>query len=198
MVRPAAEKDVPEILSIYAPYIENSTATFEYDVPSCREFMQRFLDITAQFPFLVWEENGQILGYAYASAPYSRAAYSWCAEPSIYLRPEASGRGIGKKLYAVLEAILEKQGYRVLYALITEENSNSIRFHLKTGYEIRAEFPNCGYKFNRWLGLIWMEKRIKIVHSPSVFPTPWSSIVQDAKSFSNILDDLSIPYWQEM
>jgi phosphinothricin acetyltransferase len=192
MVRPAAEKDVPEILSIYAPYIENSTATFEYDVPSCREFMQRFLDITAQFPFLVWEENGQILGYAYASAPYSRAAYSWCAEPSIYLRPEAKGRGIGRKLYAVLEAILAKQGYQVLYALITSENAESIAFHAKTGYEKSVEFPNCGYKFNRWLGLIWMEKRIKIVQSPSAFPKSCLAVVQDAKTFSNILDSLSL------
>ena len=172
MIRPATEKDVPEILSIYAPYIENSTATFEYDVPCSREFMQRFLDITAQYPWLVWEENGQILGYAYASAPYTRAAFSWCAEPSIYLRPEAKGRGIGRKLYAVLEAILAKQGYQVLYALITSENAESIAFHAKTGYERKVDFPNCGYKFNRWLGLIWMEKRIKIVQSPVLFQLP--------------------------
>ena len=198
MIRPATEKDVPEILSIYAPYIENSTATFEYDVPCSRVFMQRFLDITAQYPWLVWEENGQILGYAYASAPYTRAAFSWCAEPSIYLRPEAKGRGIGRKLYAVLEAILAKQGYQVLYALITSENAESIAFHAKTGYKKSVEFPNCGYKFNRWLGLIWMEKRIKIVQSPSAFPTPWPAIVQGAKSFSNILDNLSIPYLQEI
>ena len=198
MIRPATEKDVPEILSIYAPYIENSTATFEYDVPCSREFMQRFLNITVQYPWLVWEEDGQILGYAYASAPYTRAAFSWCAEPSIYLRPEAKGRGIGRKLYAVLEAILAMQGYQVLYALITSENRESIVFHKKTGYERKVDFPNCGYKFNRWLGLIWMEKRIKIVQSPSAFPTPWSEIVQDAKSFSNILDNLSIPYLQEI
>ena len=119
MIRPATEKDVPEILYIYAPYVENSTATFEYDVPCLRTFTQRFYDITAQYPFLVWEENGRILGYAYASAPYSRAAFSWCAEPSIYLRPEARGKGIGRKLYAVLEEILKRQGYQVLYALVT-------------------------------------------------------------------------------
>ena len=198
MIRPATEQDLPDILSIYGPYIENSTATFEYEVPSLQTFTQRFLEITRQYPWLVWEEDGKILGYAYASAPYSRAAYAWCAEPSIYLCPEAQGRGIGKKLYAVLEAILEKQGYQILYTLITEENTGSIAFHRKMAYEVRAEFPNCGYKFNRWLGLIWMEKRIKIVHSPSAFPTPWSSIVQDAKSFSNILDNLSISYLQEI
>lgn len=192
MIRPANEQDVPEILSIYAPYVESSTATFEYDVPCRREFMQRFLDITAQYPWLVWEEDGQILGYAYASAPYSRAAFSWCAEPSIYLRPEARGKGIGKKLYRVLEAILFRQGYQVLYALITSENTGSIVFHEKMGYENRAAFPNCGYKFNRWLGLIWMEKRIKVAYSPNAFPRPWKEIVQDVKRFSNILDNLSL------
>ena len=192
MIRPATEKDIPEMLSIYGPYVETSTATFEYDVPCLRTFSRRFFDITAQFPWLVWEEEGQILGYAYASAPYSRAAYRWCAEPSIYLRPEATGKGIGQKLYAVLEWILDKQGYQVLYALVTTENSGSIRFHEKMGYFSRADFPDCGYKFGRWLGVTWMEKRIKSVHSPNGFPKPWRAIVQDAKTFRNILDSLSL------
>ena len=192
MIRPATEKDIPEILEIYAPYVENTTISFEYDVPCRRTFLQRFYDITAQYPWLVWEEDGRILGYAYASPPYTRAAYAWCAEPSIYLRNEARGQGIGKKLYTVLEKILELQGYQILYALITAENSDSIAFHRKMAYEMRAEFPDCGYKFGRWLGLVWMEKRIKIVQSPSGFPKPYSAIVQDAKTFSNILDSLSL------
>ena len=192
MIRPATEKDVPEILEIYAPYVENTTVSFEYDVPCRRIFLQRFYDITAQYPWLVWEEDGRILGYAYASAPYSRAAFAWCAEPSIYLREEAKGRGIGKKLYTVLEKLLDLQGYHMLYALITAENTASIRFHEKNGYKFSVEFPNCGYKFGRWLGLVWMEKTIKIVQSPSGFPMPYSAIVQDAKTFSNILDSLSL------
>ena len=89
MIRIATVADVPEILAIYAPYVENTTITFEYDVPCRRDFMQRFLDITRQFPWLVWEENGEILGYTYASRPFPRAAYSWIAEPSVYLKPEA-------------------------------------------------------------------------------------------------------------
>ena len=192
MIRPATEKDVPEILSIYAPYVENSTATFEYDVPCSRSFLQRFYDITAQFPWLVWEEEGRILGYAYASAPYSRAAFSWCAEPSIYLRPEATGKGIGRKLYAVLEAILELQGYHILYALITAENTESIRFHEKNGYKLQADFPDCGFKFGRWLGLCWMEKRLCVVESPSDFPISWQSIVENAEFFNDILYSLSL------
>ena len=192
MIRMATEKDIPQILEIYGPYVENSTATFEYDVPCRREFLQRFSTVTAQFPWLVWEEEGRILGYAYASAPYERSAYRWCAEPSVYLRPEARGRGIARKLYTVLEWILDKQGYQVLYALITEENAASLRFHQKMGYLHRAVFPDCGFKHGRWLGLVWMEKRLKIVHSPSAFPKPWLSIVQDAERFMNILDSLSL------
>ena len=192
MIRPAADADVPAILEIYAPYIRTSTATFEYDVPTAEAFLHRFHAYTRQFPWLVWEEDGKLLGYAYASAPYERAAFCWCAEPSVYLRPEAKHRGIAAKLYAVLEKILEIQGYQVLYALITEENRESVRFHEKAGYHFQAVFPACGYKFGRWLGLVWMEKRLKIVESPSAFPAPWVSIVQDAERFSNILDSLSL------
>ena len=192
MIRIATEADVAAILDIYAPYILTSTATFEYDVPSESAFLDRFRKITAQFPWLVWEEQGTILGYAYASAPYERAAFSWCAEPSVYLRKEAQGQGIGKELYSVLEKILEIQGYQVLYALITAENQTSIRFHEKCGYAFRIHFPACGFKFNRWLGLIWMEKRLKTVEIPSKTPTPWSALRQDVQRFSYILDNLSL------
>ena len=192
MIRMATQKDVPQILEVYAPYIMNSTATFEYDVPCRREFLLRFDTITAQYPWLVWEEEGRNLGYAYGSPPYSRAAYSWCAEPSIYLRPEAQGRGIGTKLYAVLEWILDKQGYQVLYALITGENQASVRFHEKLGYVKKVEYDRCGYKLGRWVSVIWMEKRLKFVKNPCGFPKPWRSIVESAENLTDILDNLSL------
>ena len=192
MIRIALPEDVPQILEVYAPYIMTSTATFEYDVPCKKDFLQRFLKITAQFPWLVWEENGKILGYAYASAPFERPAYAWCAEPSVYLRPEAARRGIGSKLYQALEQILKYQGYQVLYALITSENFPSVRFHEKNGYVQISAFSNCGYKFNRWLGVIWMEKRLNFVENPRAFPTAWMSIVQNAEKITDILDNLSL------
>ena len=192
MIRVAEQSDVPAILDIYAPYILTSTATFEYDVPTISEFSDRFDTITAQFPWLVWEEDGEILGYAYASPPYTRAAYRWCAEPSVYLRPEAKGRGIAAALYAALEKLLLSQGYQVLYALITGENWDSLRFHEKMGYIHRVNFPDCGFKFGRWLGLNWMEKRLKSVEIPSNSPLPWSELVKDRQRFSDILDSLSI------
>ena len=192
MIRVAVEADVPAILAVYAPYILTTTYTFEYDVPTLSDFLERFRGITQQFPWLVWEEGGEILGYAYASPPYTRAAYRWCAEPSVYLRPEARGRGIAKALYDALEKILAVQGYQVLYALITEENLASRRFHEKMGYRFSVLFPDCGFKFGRWLGLIWMEKRLKPVEIPSKSPTPWSEFVKDIQRIFYILDNLSL------
>ena len=192
MIRIATEADVPAILAIYAPYVENTTVSFEYDVPCRKEFMQRFLTITQQFPWLVWEENGEILGYAYASPPYARAAYRWCAEPSVYLKPEAQGRKIGTKLYAALEEILKLQGYQVLYALITQENTPSLAFHKKLGYRENVLFPSCGFKHGRWLGVYWLEKRLKSVEIPNSFPTSFSKLGQDSQRFSDILYKLSL------
>ena len=91
-----------------------------------------------------------------------------------------------------LEKLLKIQGYQVLYALITAENVPSIRFHQKCGYSLRGDFPDCGFKFGRWLGLFWLEKRLDSVESPSNPPLPWSLVGQDAQRFSNILDILSL------
>jgi len=176
MIRIATAEDVPQLLAIYAPYIMTSTATFEYDVPCSREFMQRFLKITAQFPWLVWEEEGQVLGYAYAGAPFERAAYRWDAESSIYLAPEAQGRGIGRALYTALEEILLRQGYRNLYAIITAENTGSLEFHCKMGFEPMAVFPDCGYKKGKWLAVAWLRKQLAALDDPRSFPKKWTEI----------------------
>ena len=192
MLRIATPADIPAILEIYGPYVLSSTATFEYTVPTLEEFTSRFDTITAQYPWLVWEEAGKILGYAYASAPYTRAAYAWCAEPSIYLNSLARGRGIGTKLYTALEEILELQGYHVLYALVTEENTESIAFHEKFSYKKQAFFPDCGWKFGRWLGVFWMEKRLNSVEIPTSFPTSWGSIGQKGEKSTDILAILSL------
>ncbi len=192
MIRIATEADVPEMLAIYAPYIVSTTHTFEYDVPSEDEFLQRFRSLTVQFPWLVYEEEGRILGYAYGSAPFERAAYRWCAEDSVYLRPEARGRGIGKALCMALERVLFYQGYQRIYALITAENTNSIAFHEKMGYKLRAELPDAGIKFGRRIGVVWMDKSQQSVDIPSNFPRSWHAIIQDGQSFSDILDILSL------
>ncbi len=192
MVRIATADDINQLLEIYGPYVLHTTHTFEYDVPSRAEFLARFEAITARFPWLVWEEDGAILGYAYGSAPFDRAAYRWCAEDSVYLRPEARGRGIGGKLCRCLEKLLWYQGYLCIYAVITSENQASLDFHRRLGYEFRAEMPGCGIKFGKNLGIIWMEKRRDAVGIPSNFPLSWEEIGKDAQKISDILDILSL------
>ena len=192
MIRIATEADIRQMLSIYAPYIENTTITFEYTVPTEEAFLERFRKLTAQFPWLVWEENGKILGYAYGSAPFERDAYRWCAEDSVYLLPEAQGKGIGTRLCLALEKVLFYQGYRRIYALITAENKKSVTFHQKLGYTLRAELPDAGHKFGRKIGVVWMDKASDFVDYPSNFPTTWSAIMQSNQRISDILDILSL------
>ena len=192
MIRIATEKDVPAMLAIYAPYVENTTYSFEYTPPTLDQFVQRFTKYTRQCPWLVWEEDGKVLGYAYASLPFERAAYSWCAEVSIYLAPQIHGRGIGRQLYAAVEEILWRQGYRTIYSLITSENTGSIAFHEKVGYQYCTEFPGCGLKFGKWLGVIWMEKRSKATDIPESFPVPWRTIVENDRNLMDVLASLPL------
>ncbi len=170
MIRFARESDLPAILDIYGPYVINTAVSFEYTVPGLEEFTERFHSITAQFPWLVWEENGKILGYAYASLPFGRAAYRWVAASSVYLAPQAHRRGIGRKLYAALEDLLRIQGYRKTYAIITSDNPGSLAFHEQVGFRFLGEFPNCGVKFSKLYSVVWMEKDLNTADIPDIFP----------------------------
>ena len=192
MIRVAVEADVPAMLAVYAPYIEETTYSFEYTVPSEEEFLTRFRRITEQFPWLVWEEEGTVLGYAYGSLPFEREAYAWTGEVSIYLAPEARGKGIGRKLYTALEAIMARQGYRTLYAIITEENTGSVAFHGALGYREVGKFSGCGLKFGRWLDVIWMEKHLYSVEIPSEKPSCYKAFVESDRNIIDILDKMSL------
>lgn len=176
-VRFARHEDLPRILEIYTPFVCNTFISFEYTPPTPEEFSERFDRITAQFPWLVWEENGVVAGYAYASLPFPRPGYRWCAEPSIYVDPAFHGRGIGRALYRELEDILRRQGYQVLYSIITSCNEGSLAFHYAVGYTFLAEFPRCAYKFSQWNGITWLEKRLNSVDFPTQFPVPWTNVV---------------------
>lgn len=178
-IRVATVRDVPAILAIYRPYIEQTAITFEYDVPSEDEFRARFLSVSAVGPWLVWEEQGEILGYAYGAPAFERKAYAWCADLSIYLKPSAFGRGIGRALYEKTEALLQAQGYRVLYALVTSANQPSVAFHKALGYRETANFPHCGYKLGKWHGVMWLEKDVGEDTPPTDFPIPFPALNTD-------------------
>ena len=109
------------MLRIYAPYIENTSITFEYDVPSVSEFALRIEEIQKKYPWIVYEEEGKILGYAYGGPMLTRAAYQWTVESSVYVSEKAKGRGIGTLLYDTLLDMLKKQNFCVCYALVIAE-----------------------------------------------------------------------------
>ena len=166
-VRTASPDDAEAILNIYAHYIENTAITFEYDVPTIEEFRKRIEKTLKKYPYLVLEEDGEIVGYAYAGPLKERAAYDWSVETSIYVRHNAPKCGYGRKLYEALEEALKAMGILNLYACIAHPivedeylTKNSAAFHEHMGYKIVGEFHKCGYKFNRWYNMIWMEKLI--------------------------------------
>lgn len=178
-IRVANAQDAPALLSIYAPYVLNTAITFEYEVPALQEFEARIRRTLERYPYLVAEQDGEILGYAYAGPFHERAAYDWAVETSIYVDARHRGRGVGKALYAALEKALAAQNILNLNACIAYParedeylTKDSVSFHQHLGYRLVGEFYQCGYKFNRWYNMVWMEKHIG-VHTecqPPVIP----------------------------
>lgn len=167
VIRPAVPEDAARLLEIYAPYVEETAITFEYDVPTTEEFRERIEHIRARYPYLVIERGGVIQGYAYAGVFKDRAAYSRSCELSIYLDRNARGRGCGRMLYEALEAELGRMGMVNLYVCIADPiaedaylTKNSEQFHAHLGFRKVGEFHKCAYKFHRWYNMIWMEKLI--------------------------------------
>lgn len=164
-LRFASVADAEALLEIYRPYVESpdsklSNVSFEYIAPSVQEFAERIKNISAAYPYLVLEEAGKPLGYAYAHPYITRVAYQWSAEVTIYLGAQGHGKGYGTLLYNALEKLLGHQGVTNLYACIAGDNSASIGFHSACGYVQNGVFAQCAYKNDMWLDMIWMEKRL--------------------------------------
>lgn len=159
-IRLATLNDAPALLKIYTPYVEQTAITFEYSVPTLEEFTSRLAGILPKYPYLVAEDNNEILGYAYASAFKARAAYAWSVETSIYVKMGIHKQGIGTALYEALEKQLSRQNVCNLCACIAYPNPPSIAFHEHFGYKTVAHFTRSGYKQNAWYDMIWMEKEL--------------------------------------
>ena len=166
-LRVATVSDAAELLKIYAPYVTDTAITFEYNVPTLEDFEGRIAHTLEKYPYFMAELNGEIVGYAYASAFHPRAAYGWAAETSIYVRRDMKRMGLGRTLYDALETALKAQGVLNLNACIACPDvgdeyltRNSISFHAHLGYSMVGEFHNCGYKFGRWYNMVWMEKML--------------------------------------
>lgn len=179
-IRKAVLGDAKAILEIYGPYIEETTVTFEYEVPSPEEYRGRMQTVMEKYPWLVWEEEGTLLGYAYASDFRSRKAFSWDCELSVYLRMDAVGRGIGRRLYGALLDILKMQGYINAYALICVPNEGSERLHDAFGFQEEGLYKRTGYKFGRWLDLSCRVKRLRDPGEPMELPVRFRELEEQA------------------
>ena len=165
--RCATVSDAAALLDIYAPYVRDTAITFEYDVPSVEEFGRRIENTLKKYPYIVAECDGKIAGYVYAGMFHEREAYARCVETSIYVDKDMKHMGIGKVLHSALENELKSRGVLNMYACIAYPkvedeylDKNSEKFHKHLGYRLVGEFYYCGYKFNRWYNMIWMEKMI--------------------------------------
>ena len=167
-IRTATLDDAAALVGIYAPYVEGTAISFEYEVPAVEVFRQRIADISSRHPYLVAEdEDGKVVGYAYARQLGVRAAFQWAVEESIYIDRHYKHRGIGRMLHEALEAELRQRGIAMMYACIAfseEEDEylthDSIRFHSRLGYVEAGHLHRCGKKFGRWYDLVWMEKAL--------------------------------------
>ncbi len=176
IIRMARPEDAPALLAIYAPYVEKTAITFEYDVPSVEEFRGRIEKVLERHPYLAAEKDGEILGFAYVHPFSDRAAYGWAVETSIYIACDKQRMGLGGRLHGALEAVLKAQGFLSMNACIAvpEEDDeyltrNSVQFHGHLGYRLVGEFYKVGYKFGRWYNMAWMEKHIG-PHGPDPRP----------------------------
>ncbi|WP_373842685.1 N-acetyltransferase family protein [Limosilactobacillus sp.] len=167
-IRVARLTDAPRLVEIYAPYVKKTVITFEYTVPTVDDFRQRMANTLVKYPYIVVEQGNQVVGYAYVGPFVGRKAYDWSVETSIYIDPECRHNGIGGQLYAALEKILKEMGILNLNACIGYPvgkddkylTKNSAQFHRHLGYRLVGEFHRCGYKFNCWYDMIWMEKML--------------------------------------
>lgn len=167
IIRSAVLSDADRLLEIYAYYVEKTAISFEYVVPSHDEFKRRIENTMKKYPYLVAEENGKIIGYAYAGPFVGRAAFCHSCETTIYIDHDTRKYGYGRKMYEALEKDLKEQGIINIYACIGDPvvedeylTKNSEQFHAHLGFKTVGRFQKCGYKFGRWYNMIWMEKII--------------------------------------
>lgn len=157
-IRLATPDDGPELAAIYRRYVTDTAATFEIDPPTAAEFSGRIAATAAFYPYLVAEEDGGAVGYAYASRYHERAAYRYSAAASIYLPPDATGKGLGKKLYRILLELLRGQGVRNVYGLVARPNPASAGLHRAFGFRSVGVARRSGYKLGGWVDVEIFEK----------------------------------------
>ncbi|SFN93273.1 phosphinothricin acetyltransferase [Formivibrio citricus] len=150
-IRPATQDDAAAIAAIYNPYIRDTVITFEYDEVSAAEIAARIAKVQQHFDWLVLEEAGRIVGYAYYGKFRERKAYDGTVETSIYLVGDASGQGRGRRLYAALLEAIKAKGFREVIGCLALPNEASVALHEKMGFAKVGHFPGVGFKFGRFV-----------------------------------------------
>lgn len=161
MIRAVEPKDYLECLEIYNYYILNTSISFEIKKLTLEEYTNKINKIIEKYPFLVYEENNEILGFAYLDEFNFREAYKTTADLTIYLKPNKTKKGIGTMLYQKLEKLAIDNNIYLIISLITASNTISQSFHKKNGFSFIATIDNIAYKNNKWESLSYYQKRIK-------------------------------------
>ena len=167
LIRPITLADAADILQIYSPYIENTIITFETEIPKIEEFTARIETIRQNYPYLVCEVDGKVVGYAYASRHQARSAFRYSVDVSIYVDLDYQRKGIGTALYSGLFEALKAYNYYTAYAMIALPNEKSIRLHKTFGFQETGTFHNVGYKHGRWIDVACLEKPLKPYDTPT-------------------------------
>jgi L-amino acid N-acyltransferase YncA len=157
-IRPVSPEDAEAIAAIYAPYVAETVVSFEEAAPGPDEMRDRIAATTASHPWIVGEEDGAILGYAYARPYHPRAAYRWTCETSIYLANGSRGRGVGRRLYEALLDTLTMRGFTSAMALISVPNAQSTGFHEALGFRPVGRLTGVGYKLGAWQDVAYFQR----------------------------------------
>jgi phosphinothricin acetyltransferase len=160
-IRLITPDDAEAALNVYAPYVLHTSATFEYEIPAAEDFRKKIEKITAQYPWLACECDGEIAGYAYGSMHRDRTAYQWSPEATVYLNEKFHRKGIARVLYSALFEMLKMQGYYTAFAGVLSTNEKSVEFHRAMGFEDIGLFKNIGYKLGEWHTNLWMQYEIQ-------------------------------------
>ena len=161
-IRPSTDADLPAISAIYSHHVLHGTGTFETTPPSEADMAARRADVLGKgLPYLVAEDGGRVLGFAYCQWFKPRPAYRFSAEDSIYLHPDAAGKGQGRQLLAELAAQAEAVGIRKLIAVIGDSaNQGSVGVHRALGFSHVGVVESCGWKFGAWRDIVIMQKTL--------------------------------------
>jgi L-amino acid N-acyltransferase YncA len=176
IVRSATIADAAGVLKIYTPYIENTSFTFETEVPTLAAFENRIMQYLQNYPWLVCEVDGMIAGYAYAARHRERTAYQWSVESSVYVHDDHQRAGVASALYKALFDMLRLQGFRNVYAVINLPNDRSVAFHERLGFRYFATYEQVGYKLGKWKNVGWWRLILNDFGDEPAPPVPFSQL----------------------